>query len=86
MAELKPYPFERHDLHQSQIEEVDRVYKYCEKIYAECLNIADEAIYKAVIRAAMDAGVTQIYLLDKQFVVDALTAALEKWRDGNDQT
>ena len=83
MAELKPYPFEHHNLRQPQFEEVDGVYKYCEKIYAECINLADEAIYRAVIKAAMDAGVTQIYLLDKQFVVDALTAALEKWRADN---
>ncbi len=84
MADLKPYPFEHFNLNSPQINEVDGVYKISEKIYAECVDLADEAIFRAVIRAAKESGVTQIYLLDKQFVVTALSDALEKWRKDND--
>ena len=49
------------------------------KIYAECVDMKDEAILGAIVRAAQEAGVTEMFLLDKQFVLDALAVAIEAW-------
>lgn len=77
MPDLKPYPFEHHRLNTPEISCEGGVYSYREKIMAECVNMQEDAIVRAVIRAAMDEGVTDLYLLDKKFVIDALVTAIE---------
>lgn len=76
-------PIEHHLLNQPEIDFTDGLCKYREKIYAECIDMQEEAVVKAVIRSAMDAGVTQMWLLDKKFVLDALMSAIDKWRADN---
>lgn len=77
---LKLYPFEHHRLNIPDINFEGGVYSYREKIMAECVNMQEDAIVRAVIRAAMDEGVTDLYLLDKKFVIDALVTAIEAWK------
>ena len=45
---------------------------------AECVNMQEDAIVSAVICAARDEGITDLYLLDKKLVIDALVTAIEK--------
>lgn len=80
MADLKHYPFEHFNMNAPQMKFENGLFKVQKKFYAECVDMKDQAILGAVIRAAGEAGVTELYLLDKQFVMNALEAALEKWR------
>ena len=83
MAELKPYPFEHFNMNAPEMKFEDSVFKMQQKIYAECVDMKDTAILDAIIRMAKEAGVTELFLLDKQFVADALAVAIEKWRADN---
>jgi hypothetical protein len=83
MAELKPFPFEHFNMNAPEFKFEDSIFKMQQKIYAECVDMKETAILEAIIRAAKEAGVTELFLFDKQFVVDALTVAIEKWRDEN---
>lgn len=74
------HPIEHHYMNQPVIDFEDGIYKYREKIFAECLDMQEDAVVQAVVRMAKDAGVTQLWLLDKKFVLDALVTAIEKWR------
>lgn len=48
------------------------------KIMATVQDVTDQAIYNAIIKEAQDAGVTDLYLMDKKFVFDALREKLER--------
>ena len=48
------------------------------KIMATVQDVTDQAIYNAIIKEAQDAGVTDLYLMDKKFVLDALREKLER--------
>lgn len=50
---------------------------YIAKVYAHVLDMTEEAIVNACIKAAKEAGITDLYLIDKQFLIDAL---IEKMR------
>ena len=43
-----------------------------DRIYAEVVNIQEDAIVQACIRFAKDASITDLFLIDEQFVKDAL--------------
>ena len=73
-----PYPFEHVRLNAPDINFDGGVFSFREKIMAECVNMQESAIVSAVIRAARDEGITDLYLLDKKFVIDALITAIEK--------
>jgi len=47
-------------------------------IMAQVEDLSDQAIYNAIIKAAQEAGVTDLYLMDKTFVLDALREKLER--------
>ena len=50
------------------------------KCQVKAINMADEAIYQAVIEEAKESGVTDLFLIDKEFVLTALTNELERRR------
>ena len=52
------------------------VTKFC----AELIDMQDRAIVDAVIRAAEDEKITQLLLLDKRFVLDAIREKMERMR------
>ena len=56
-------------------EEMDNAYK---RIYAEVIDMTDEAIYDAVIRMGKRLGITDLYLMDGKFVADALREKFER--------
>ena len=47
-------------------------------IAAQVADMADQAICSAIISAAKDAGVTDLYLMDKTFVLEALQEKAER--------
>lgn len=74
-----PYPFEKFNMNAPEMKFIDGSFKIEEKIVAQCVEMADEAIVKAVIDCAKENGITQLYLLDKNFVVTALQDAIKKY-------
>lgn len=51
-----------------------------QKIYAEMVDMTDKVIVDAIINGAVEAGITGLYLLNKQFILDAIREKME--RDG----
>jgi hypothetical protein len=58
----------------------DGVVKMLGKIDAQVVDMNDDFILKAVVEAAKEVGITDLYLLDKTFVVDALKRAAGRGR------
>jgi hypothetical protein len=48
------------------------------KVAAKCIDMENVAVYNAVIEAAKKNGITDLYLLDEKFVLDALREKLQK--------
>lgn len=78
---MKPYPFKRINLNEPELNFDNGIYTVTQRIFADCIDMENEAIVAAVVRAAKEVGFTEIFLLDKKFVLDALTAAVEKMED-----
>lgn len=48
------------------------------KFQAKMIDMADEAIYSAIIEEAKEAGITDLFLIDREFVLTALTNEMER--------
>ena len=87
------WPFRRVDFRQDQVCELKRVdYNFdkswadddlvvsasMKRIEAAAIDMADRVIVEEVIRVARQMGVDTLYLMDKQFVLDALREKLER--------
>lgn len=57
-----------------------------QRICAEAVETQNVAIVEACIRAAKEAGVTDLYLLDKQFVCEAIKEKVERELTKEDAT
>ena len=53
-------------------------HQYERRIACQLIDMDDRAVYDAAIRAAYEAGIDIVYLMDKQFVLDALREKLER--------
>lgn len=51
---------------------------FTQRILAHTLDMQEDAIVQACIRTAKDAGITDLFLIDKQFVIDALREKIER--------
>ena len=56
------------------------IYAYTTNIRAKLIDKTDEAIYSAIIEEAKKAGVSDLFLIDKEFVLSALTNEMERRR------
>lgn len=54
------------------------ILRFSQNIAVQLIDMQDRAIYNEVIRAAGEAGIDDLYLMDKQFVLDALREKLER--------
>lgn len=83
MAQPLPKPkFRKIELSSPQIDG-DYIYR---KIAANCVDMTDEIILRAIIEMAKDEGIQELYLLDKAFVLNALKKAIaEEERRNNDK-
>lgn len=73
MGTHRLYPFE--DLNDYSGDYIAMVRN---KMLAEVVDTQDRVILEAVIRAAEEAGFTDLYILDKKFVMDALREKMER--------
>jgi len=53
-------------------------------IYAEMIDRHETAIYDAIVRGAEEAGITDAYLLDKDFIISAIREKMD--RDDKDRS
>lgn len=56
----------------------DKSLRFVQNISVQLIDMRDKAIYSEVIEAAREAGIDDLYLMDKQFVLDALREKLER--------
>lgn len=56
----------------------DGTYSLLTKIKVEVIDKTDRAIVDAIVKAAREAGVADLYLLDKQFILEAITEKMER--------
>ena len=56
----------------------DKVYHVERKLMAEVVNMQDQVLIDGIVRAAQEAGVSHLYLLDKAFIVEAIQEKLER--------
>lgn len=82
----KGYPFQRFELNNGCIEKFDQergIYKLHEKIGVSCMSLVNNDIVKAVVEAAREEGITDLILMDKDFVLRALKNELERYHKEN---
>lgn len=48
------------------------------KIHAKLVDAQEEAVYRAIVDEAIKNGITDLFLLDKEFVLNALTKQVPK--------
>lgn len=60
----------------------DNIMKYVARIQAKVVDLHEAAIVDAVIAEAKAAGITDLYLLDRDFVIEALTEKMMFERRG----
>lgn len=51
---------------------INQTYTVEVKVAAQVIDMAEDVIVQAVMNAAQEAGVTDLYLMDKRFVIEAL--------------
>lgn len=80
------YPFEHYQFEVTpEINVNDRICSVHQKMLAKCVDMMDDAIVKAVVDVAREEGISDLYLLDKTFVVNALTKAIKEYNEGRCQ-
>ena len=81
------YPFEHYQFEVTpKINVDDGVYSVQQKVLAQCVDMVDDAIVQAVVDVAREEGISDLYLLDKTFVVNALTKAIKEYNEGRCQS
>lgn len=68
-------------LHPKEPEFDFDTYTMTQRICAEAVELQDEVIVSACIRAAREAGITDLFLIDRQFVLDALREKIEREKE-----
>ena len=84
----KWHPFQRFELNNARIEDFDQereIYKLHKKIGVSCMSLVDNEIVKAVVKAASEEGITDLILMDKDFVLRAIKNELERYYKENEK-
>ena len=77
---VEPVVYPYVDEHDFNCANLNTVYAAVDHMIAQVVDTKDQTIVEAVIKAAEEAGVVDLYILDKKFVLDALREKAE--RDG----
>ena len=64
--------------------EVDEGYKIRKAFAVKMVDMTDKAILETIIEFAKSAGVTDLYLLDKEFVKTALEREIARRKGGDE--
>lgn len=77
LSKLRHYvlnmPLHSHDI-------INQTYNIEAKIAAKIVDLAEEAVVQAVLDEASAAGITDMYLIDKKFVIEALKEKFKRER------
>jgi len=79
MTDMKPYPIQHFHLKEVLLDE-DNPMRFTRRLYADVVDMTNNTIVDACVREARRAGINDVYLLDKQFVLDALREKIESTR------
>lgn len=71
-------PIDNYDnaLHEAELIKAEQ--EYMRNIVCRLIDMRYSVIFGEIIKAASEAGITDLYLMDKQFVIDALLEKLER--------
>lgn len=76
------YPFQSYyKLNNDILEGNDTTYTLHKEILAQCVDLADREIVNAIVDAARENGVTDVYLIDKEFILRAIKNELERMKE-----
>lgn len=67
--------FMGYHLNEPEVDVMNQVYM---KLAANVIDMTDKVIVEAVVNAAKKAGITKLYLLDRDFVIAAIREKLER--------
>ena len=70
-------------LNNDDIEEV--TYELHNEFLVKCVDLLDREIVNAIIDAARENGVTEVYLIDKEFILRAIKNELERYYKENEK-
>ena len=56
----------------------DESLRFVQNISVRLIDMRDQAMYNGIIETAREAGIDELILMDKQFVLDALREKLER--------
>lgn len=73
---LQHHKLSRVDLDDLFRETDDRIYRITRNLMAQVVDTTDEVIVKAIIDYAREAGVTDLFLIDKEFIMSAINREL----------
>lgn len=68
--------------HLSEPENHDNPAQITHRIYADVVDMANNTIVDACVKAARQTGINDVYLLDRDFVLAALREKIERMRGG----
>ena len=76
-----------YQLGQVNPELLDGCLSYTSSILAKVTDMANKAIVSAIIETAKECGVTDLFLIDKKFIIEAITEKMERLKgEKNDDT
>ena len=68
-----------HKLTNDDIEET--TYELHNEFLVKCVDLLDKEIVNAIVNAARENGVTDVYLIDKEFILRAIKNELERMKE-----
>lgn len=57
---------------------LDEPFSYINKVQARMIEMHDSAIYHAIVEEARKEGINDLYLLDKEFIIDAIREKIRR--------
>lgn len=66
-------------LNNDDIEEV--TYELHNEFLVKCVDLLDKEIVNAIVDTARENGVTEVYLIDKEFILRAIKNELERMKE-----
>lgn len=75
--------FVHHTLNQpiSSFDAINQMYQVEAKVAVQVIDMSEDAIVQAVMSAAQEEGVTDLYLMDRKFVIEALVEKANRERN-----
>ena len=76
---VRPESMRSARLAEYALQEIDGgILRFSQNIAVQLIDMQNRMLYNEVVRTACEAGIDDLYLMDKQFVLDALREKLER--------